>query len=185
MSSTVKRLAKSVVRATGFEVRRTGELPSHAPGIRHAEFFLAATYWPWLADNEFESVYRVIRNNTLVDIYGCYELWQLIAEAAKLPGGDLIEIGVLRGGTGALIAQQCQLTGIDNPVYLCDTFKGVVQAGSRDVAHVGGEHADINREAVIELVQALDLDRVRVLDGIFPDDTGHLLSDRPFRFCHN
>jgi O-methyltransferase len=180
----VKRLAKALFRATGLEVRRTAETPSHAPGIRHAEVFPAATYSPWLADMEFNSVYQLIRNNTLVDIYRCYELWQLIAEAAKLPGGDLIEIGVWRGGTGALIARRCQLIGIDDPVYLCDTFKGVVKASSRDVAYIGGEHADTNQQAVLGLTRALRLDQVRIIEGVFPDDTGHLLSDRSFRLCH-
>jgi O-methyltransferase len=184
ISSTVKRFAKSAVRAMGLEIRRRGELPSHAPGIRHAEVFPDATYSPWLADEEFDCVYRVIRAHTLVDIYRCYELWQLISEAAKLPCGDLIEIGVWRGGTGALIAKQCQLAGIEALVYLCDTFQGVVKASSRDVAYVGGEHADTSQAAVLELIRALQLDSVRILEGIFPDDTGHLLSGRLFRFCH-
>lgn len=173
-----------MVRATGFEVRRTRELPSHAPGIRHAEVFPAATYSPWLADTAFENVYRVIRENTLVDIYRCYELWQLIAEVAKLPGGDLIEVGVWRGGTGALIARQCQLTGIPNPVHLCDTFKGVVKAGPRDTVYLGGEHSDTSQDAVLRLLQSLNLDQVNILQGIFPDESGHRISDRQFRFCH-
>jgi len=184
ISTSVKRLAKSIVRATGLEIRRRGELPQHAPGIRHSEVFPAATYSPWLADEEFDRIYQVIRHHTLVDIYRCFELWQLVAEAAKLPCGDIIEIGVWRGGTGAMIARQCRLTGIEGPVYLCDTFKGVVKAGSRDVAYVGGEHADTNQAAVRELIRALELDRVRILEGVFPDDTSHLIGDRAFRFCH-
>ena len=89
-----------------------------------------------------------------------------------------------RGGTGALIARQCQLAGIEDQVYLCDTFKGVVKASSRDAAYVGGEHADTNQAAVLELIDALKLGRVRILEGVFPDQTGHLVNDRQFRFCH-
>jgi hypothetical protein len=40
-----------------------------------------------------------IRTSTPVDRNRCYELWQLVAQAAKLQGGALIEIGVWRGGT--------------------------------------------------------------------------------------
>jgi O-methyltransferase len=184
ISSTVRRLAKSVVRATGWEVRRTGELPSHALGIRHAEVFPAATYSPWLADEDFNRVYEVIRNHTLVDLYRCYELWQLVGETAKLASGDLIEIGVWRGGTGALIARRCQLAGIEDPVHLCDTFKGVVKSGAQDVVYVGGEHADTDRETVSELVRSLHLDHVHILQGTFPDDTGHRIASHEFRFCH-
>jgi O-methyltransferase len=184
MSSAIKRFVKSAFRATGLEVRWRGELPAHAPGIRHAEVFPVATYSPWLSDEEFDKVYQVIRQKTLVDIYRCYEIWQLVGETAKLPDGDLIEIGVWRGGTGALIARRSRLAGIANPIYLCDTFKGVVKAGLQDVTYVGGEHADTSRAAVLNLMSTLEVEQVRILDGIFPDDTGHLIGDRTLRFCH-
>ena len=73
------------------------ELAPRAPDIRHAEVFPNATYSPWLADNEFQTSYERIRGNTLVDRYRCYELWQLIAETAKLKAGGVIEVGVWRG----------------------------------------------------------------------------------------
>ena len=180
----MRQFAKTVVRATGFEVRRTKELPAHAPGIRHAEVFPAATYSPWLADEEFKDIHALIRSNTLVDIYRCYELWQLIAETAKFPDGDVIEIGVWRGGTGALIARRCKRLGIDNPVHLCDTFKGVVKAGLRDTVYSGGEHSDTSKGAVLRLIRSLNLDQVNILQGIFPEDSGYLIADRRFRFCH-
>ena len=72
MPSKVRQFAKTIVRATGFELRRTKELSTHAPGIRHAEVFPGATYSPWLADEEFKYVHALIRSNTLVDTYRCY-----------------------------------------------------------------------------------------------------------------
>jgi O-methyltransferase len=137
-----------------------------------------------LSDTEFVRTYRVIRDKTLVDVYRCYELWQLVAQTAKLPAGDLIEVGVWRGGTGALIGRQCKLAGIGNSIYLCDTFRGVVKAGTQDKAYVGGEHADTSQSTVVNLMQTLGIEHARILNGIFPDDTGHLISDRTFRFCH-
>lgn len=180
----LKRIAKSAVRAAGFELRRTAEFAPRVLNIRHAEIFPAATYCPWLADEEFKGVHAIIRSNTLVDRYRCYELWQLVAEAAKLQSGDLIEIGVWRGGTGALIAKKSQLLGIVDEVHLCDTFRGVTKAGPLDTAYTGGEHADTSKEVVLDLCSRLNLDRVRVLEGVFPEDSGHLLQDRRFRFCH-
>jgi O-methyltransferase len=184
MASVITQFVKSAVRAAGLEVRWRGEVPSHVPGIRHAEIFPAATYSPWLSDEQFNRVYEVIRGNTLVDVYRCYELWQLVAQAAKLPDGDLIEIGVWRGGTGTLIARKCQLTGVENPVYLCDTFRGVVKAGARDATYVGGEHADTDKERVLTLLRSVGIERVQILDGIFPDETGDGIRERSFRFCH-
>lgn len=180
----MKRMAKSVIRAAGYELRRRGEVPPYDPDIRHADVSPNATYSPWLADLEFQEVYERIRAFTLVDRYRCYELWQLIAEAAKLPKGDVIEVGVWRGGTGALMGRKCQLAGLDTRLYLCDTFQGVVKAGAQDGAYRGGEHADTNKAMVLDLCRCWDLDRVHILEGIFPDQTGHEVSTRDFRFCH-
>jgi hypothetical protein len=66
----------------------------------------------------------VIQRNTLVDIYRCYELWTLVEQTSKLAGG-IMEVGVWRGGTGALIARKALIAGVEDPVYLCDTFQGV------------------------------------------------------------
>ena len=40
------------------------------------------------------------------------------------------------------MARSAQLAGVSEPFYLCDTFKGVVKAGSHDTAYKGGEHAN-------------------------------------------
>ena len=138
-----------------------------------------ATYSPWLTDPEFGAIYKQIAPNTLVDIYRCYEIWQLAGEAMKLPAGDCLEVGTWRGGTGALIAQR----GDGCETFLCDTFQGVVKAGDGDPNYEGGEHADTSREMVQQLLDRTG-GRARILQGMFPEDTGHLLADRQFRFCH-
>jgi len=61
---------------------------------------------------------------------------------------------------------------------------GVVKAGSQDADYQGGEHSDTTKSGVIELCKSLGLDRVQILQGIFPDDSAHVVSDRTFRFCH-
>ena len=180
----IKRIATAALKALGCEVRRLKELPPRMPGIRHADVLPLATYSPWLGDEEFQNVYELIKHNTLVDQYRCYELWQLVAEAGKLVGGDLIEVGVWRGGTGALIASKCQMIGLQGEVYLCDTFRGVVKAGSRDAGYLGGEHADTSKAAVTGLCDRLNLKHVRILEGIFPEESGESLAERRFRFCH-
>jgi O-methyltransferase len=179
-----KAVVKNTIRALGFDLRRTAELPMRTPGIRHSEVFPLATYCPWLADKEFNHVYDAVKDNTLVDRYRCYELWQLVAEVAKLYDGDLIEVGVWRGGTGALIAKKAQLAGIRGTAYLCDTFRGVVKAGPLDPTYTGGEHDDTTKEAVLGLCRNLELDCVRILEGTFPEESGGLLADHRFCFCH-
>lgn len=142
-----------------------------------------ATYAPWNQDNNFPSAYSLINKHTLVDKYRCYELWDLVKKIRKIPG-ELIEVGVWRGGTGALIAKSAELSGIKDKVYLCDTFSGVPKASEKDEKYKGGEHDDTSKETVENLVKSLNLPNVILLQGIFPDETGVKLEDQQFRFCH-
>ena len=116
-----------------------------------------ATYAPWLADNDFIAAYEKIKNNTLVDKYRCFELWQLIGEVSKLDGA-IIEIGVWRGGSGCLIAKKAENCNIKLAVYLCDTFTGVVKSGENDTWYKGGEHSDTSIGTVENLVNELRLE---------------------------
>src|SRR3984957_12027688 len=100
-----------------------------------------ATYSPWNLDETFIAAYSQIKDATLVDKYRCFELWRLVEQCTKLEGGALIEVGVWRGGTAALIATQARNLGLRDKVYACDTFSGVVKAGDEDPDYVGGEHA--------------------------------------------
>jgi O-methyltransferase len=143
-----------------------------------------ATYSPWNTDADFREIYERIQENTLVDQLRCYELWQLVGQAAKLPAGALIEVGVWQGGTGALIAAAARRSGIKDPVYLCDTFRGVVKASSKDTHYKGGEHADTSRGIVERLLNRLNLGGIRILEGIFPDDTGGEVKSESLRFVH-
>jgi O-methyltransferase len=119
---------------------------------------------------------------TLVDKYCCWELWSLIAQTCRL-SGDCIEIGVWRGGTGCLIAQRVKNLGLNCDVFLCDTFCGVVKAGMMDDAYAGGEHADTGEESVRALANRLGVG-VKLLKGIFPEETASQVEAKKFRFCH-
>lgn len=142
------------------------------------------THAPWLLDKEFQSVYAAVRGNTLVDEWRCWELWTLVGEVSHVPG-SIIEVGVWRGGSGALLAARARALGIEDPVYLCDTWAGVVKAGDADLYYSGGEHSDTSIDTVRALVDRLQIPGVELLQGIFPDDTGpRVAADQPVRLCH-
>jgi O-methyltransferase len=142
-----------------------------------------ATYSPWNKDTQFRPTYDAVKSHTLVDQYKCYELWTLIEMLSQCEG-HLIEIGVWRGGSGALIAKRAQLACIADTVYLCDTFSGVVKASQSDTTYVGGEHSDTSEQDVSALLKDLGLSNVKILHGIFPDETGASVERLKFRFCH-
>jgi O-methyltransferase len=177
----LKAAIKAAVRLGGYRL-----VPIPHPTSEYAGGVVPekANYSPWNVAPEFLDTFSKIRANTLVDIYRCWELWTLVEQTAKLAPGDILEVGVWRGGTGALMAKRAQSVALGSSVYLCDTFQGVVKAGKQDSIYVGGEHADTARDIVEALVASLALKNVKILTGIFPDDTGHVVSDNRFRLVH-
>jgi len=146
-----------------------------------------ATYAPWNTDDEFRAVFEKVKTHSMVDLYRFWELWKLVEQSSKLPRGSLLEVGVWRGGTGSLIAKRAAACGIRETVYLCDTFRGIVKAGKHDTYHQRGEHADTSRDGVEDFVfNKMHLNNVQVLEGVFPDDTAHIIEkqESSFRLCH-
>lgn len=154
------RLMRTSGRGSVWSFGDTDDLP-------HSNVFTHATYSPWLADKDFLNIYHKIRSNTLVDIYRCYELWNLSKQAASLDG-DLLEVGVWRGGTGCLIASAVRDT--DKTVFLADTFSGVVKVSDKDPSYQGGEHADTTEKTVLDLLAVNGIKNARILKGVFPDE---------------
>jgi O-methyltransferase len=137
-----------------------------SPELLHSYLHVQATYSPWLSDKEFLCAYQIIREFTMVERERCYELWDLAKQSTKV-NGAILEVGVWRGGTGCLLAMSAPVKS----VYLADTFEGVVKAGKNDNHYFGGEHADTSIQVVSKLLALVQVDNVRLLKGIFPDET--------------
>jgi O-methyltransferase len=176
---SVRRGIQRIVRSLGYDIHRH-RVPRSG---KYDEVLPRATYAPWNVDAEFLQAYHRIQANSLVDIYRCFELWRLVEQSRKRHGA-LMEVGVWRGGTGALIALRAKLSGISDRVYLCDTFSGVVKASAKDSCYTGGEHGDADRGMVERLLHSLGLENATCLAGMFPEETAHLIQDRTLRFCH-
>jgi len=174
----MKGQIKALLRKFGYQVLR---LPGDS---LYERVMPEATYSPWNGDQDFAAVYEAIRSHTLVDKYRCWELWTLVLETAKIEGA-ILEVGVWRGGTGALMAKRAAMDGDAKPVFLCDTFTGVVKAGHQDTTYRGGEHADTSLATVVELLRSLGIGDASILQGIFPEDTASAIDPSiRFRLCH-
>ncbi len=164
-------------------VLKITRLPNGRSPFVHQLVIPHATYSPWWADAEFQIIVRQIGSATLVDIYRLYELWSLVGQVQHLKG-DILEVGVWRGGSGCLLAAKAKADGLQAQVFLCDTFAGVVKASAHDTEYTGGEHSDTSADAVTTLASRLELENVHVLKGIFPDETSEPLESHTFRLCH-
>jgi O-methyltransferase len=144
--------------------------------ILHSRVLPFATLSPWLNDADFLNLYERVKGHTLVDIYRCYELWTLAKQTIDIEG-NILEVGVWRGGTGAVMAHALANTP-EKIVFLADTFTGVVKAGDRDTNYKGGEHADTSIDLVRDLMKSLSIINFEVLQGIFPEDTQHMVEGK-------
>jgi O-methyltransferase len=176
-----------LVRQGGFSIAKGAALPFvRREAVRsgaHEMAYPISTYAPWQADPDFRRAFEAVRRNTMVDVWRCHELWAVLGELRDVPG-DILEVGVWRGGTGALMATRAAELGLTDRVYLCDTWTGVVKTGLVDIYYRDGKHDDTSRETVEQLVARMELRNVELLQGVFPDDTGDQIADRTFRICH-
>jgi O-methyltransferase len=165
MLRILKRRIKTELRKRGVELRLMPIVDQKINGLSYTRVETAAGYAPWLDEPAFVALMNSIRDSTLVDELRCWELWQLVPQCARLPG-EILEVGVWRGGTGAIIASRAP----NKIVYLADTFGGVPKAGERDPHYGGGEHSETSVEAVEELLGTLGVSNAVVLKGIFPEE---------------
>lgn len=144
-----------------------------------------ATYAPWHLDKLFLQTFREAKKNSLINFYQAWELWQLAGQFEKLEG-DILEVGVWRGSTSAIMGTKLKSLNSKKTIYACDTFEGVVKANPKyDNYYKDGEHKDTSLEFVDGLMQKnFGLQNITLLKGIFPDDTQHLVADKKFCFCH-
>ncbi len=164
-------------------------------GYCYSEVLPIANYSPWDGDEQFKLIYSTVTRPspfghwtmTQIDRYRSYELWKLVEQSSKLKEGSLIEIGTWCGGSGGLIGSIARSSGISDTFYMCDTYKGIVKVDkSQDSRMENGMLDDATYECVDFLInKVLGIENVKILEGIFPDDTSHHIpDDEKFRFCH-
>ena len=165
---------------------REFKMSGNKEGISHSQIVPYTTYSPWLDDDKFRAFYDLVKFHTIVDIYRCYELWKLVLNTEKIEG-DVLEVGVWRGGTAALISgamlASSKAAKQQSILYLADTFEGVVKASDKDTIYKGGEHSDTSESVVIQLLTDVKAQNYKLLKGIFPDEV-NLPQNTKLKFCH-
>src|ERR1700676_2714684 len=117
---------------------------------------------------------KAVQSHTLVGperIHNLYVLAQRI-EKEQIPG-DVVECGVYKGGTAAILARIATRSKLCRTVWLFDSFQGMPETTEKD-----GEQAReyigkvlASPDEVRNLLQETDADlnRVRIIPGMFHD----------------
>ena len=187
----IKKIITFIFNHTGIII---GKRPTYkgkgnftVDGLYYGYAMPLANYTPWIGDPDFMSIYQQIKNNTLVDIYRCYELWQLVNKIQSLDAeAAFLEVGVWRGGTAGIMAKRLSLLKSNATLYLADTFTGVAKAGEKDAFYKGGEHQDTSLPLVEKLLnEKCGYPSYKILKGIFPEETMQLIEENEkFGLCH-
>lgn len=181
----MKKILIKLFSKFGYQVINKSKINFTVSDFKYELITPNANYAPWLQDAEFQDTYNRIKDHTLVDIYRCYELWQLTQEVLAINDtASFLEVGVWKGGTAGIVGRKLALLNSNIPFYLADTFSGVVKASEKDEFYKGGEHADTTTEIVEKLMSETG-SNYKILTGIFPNDTAAKISaDEKFGFCH-
>ncbi len=150
---------------------------------KHSFIITESFYTPWKLDKKFQETLKQIKKNTKCDFYRLYNLWQLIDEVSHL-NGDIIEIGVWKGGSGCLIAKKIALLNLKSKIFLCDSFTGIKKTSKKDPYFKDHQVSDTSKETVIALIKKMNLKNTKVVKGIFPDDFKNSFKNKKFAFCH-
>jgi O-methyltransferase len=114
----------------------------------------------------------LIRRNTMVGparIQNLSRLAQRI-EDERIPG-DVVECGVYKGGTAAILARSATRSPLPRTVWLFDTFQGMPPATAADGSEADGWVGSlVSSPAHVENLlrrTGADLSRVRIVPGLF------------------
>jgi len=98
--------------------------------------------------------------------------------------GNVIEIGVWKGGTAAILCKALETVDQKAKVHLVDTFGGVVKSGEKDTRYKGGEHSDTSVELVNEFLGSINAKNYTVFKGIFPEEITIPVNEMKYRLYH-
>jgi Macrocin-O-methyltransferase (TylF) len=102
VNAKLGRIGYAVVRVDGSN-RAIHGAPAGEPREPYDNLHLLDIYSPWLIEPEFLRIWQKASSHTLTDITRSYELYQCVREVAMIPG-EILEVGVWRGGTGVVLA---------------------------------------------------------------------------------
>ena len=168
----------AVARNFGVEVRRTSPAPL-IPDIPERDLY-RPTYSPWLGPGDFQRYYALARDRSLVTPDSCYVLYTLLEQALGVPG-DIVECGVYKGGTAAMLAARIADKGLSRRLYLFDTFAGMPETDPHLDWHRKGDFGDTSLDVVKAHVGHDEICVFR--KGLIPETFGGLEAMR-IAFAH-
>jgi O-methyltransferase len=171
----MRKILKAVASHFGFEIRR-----NRPQRMDIADWQLyRPLYSPWFS-NEFQKYYSIAAPRTVVSPDRCYVLYILLKQALNIDA-DVVECGVYKGGTAAMIARIMAESAGSKKLYLFDTFSGMPETDKESDLPMEGDFADTSAEDVERFVNEPEIAVIK--KGLIPE-TFVGLESRRFAFAH-
>lgn len=151
VSSAALSSLKKATSLCGYDLRPILPMPT---GIPDPELY-RPLFSPWF-DKDFQPYYATAAPRTLVAPDRCYVLCTLLRQSLALDG-EVVECGVYRGGTAAMMAKIIAETNARKKLYLFDTFRGMPETDAAKDLHQEGDFSDTSLEEVQAFVAAPDI----------------------------
>lgn len=140
------KIINKIIRLTGYEIRAIKK-----SNIAPPNYLYRPLYSPWFGESGFLEHYRKSSERSLVSPDRCFILYKSLMQAQR-KDGDVIECGVYKGGTAALLASCLFAVNPQKKLYLFDTFEGMPETHLTKDVHKQGDFSDTSLEAVAEFV---------------------------------
>lgn len=152
---------KKVATLAGYDLQRRPKPPE---GVPDAELY-RPRFSPWFGQ-AFAPYFALAAPRTLVSVDRCYVLYTLLKQSLALEG-DVVECGVYRGGTAAMMARVIGESGLAKKLYLFDTFGGMPETDAARDWHQEGDFSDTSLDEVKAFVNAPGIAEFR--QGFIPE----------------
>jgi O-methyltransferase len=168
----MKTTIKNILLKLGFSLSRI-------PQGNKRDNLYRPFYCPW-EKSGFDKYFLRALPNTLVSRERCYVLERLLRHTLTIDG-DVVECGVYKGGTAALLSCILDETNTKKQLYLFDTFEGMPETDKKYDIHKKGDFSDTSLESVQQFLS--NTTRCVYKKGFMPD-TFSGLEAMAISFCH-
>ncbi|MEO5350684.1 MAG: TylF/MycF family methyltransferase [Magnetococcus sp. YQC-3] len=130
---------------------------------------------------EFEEIYKLISQITIVPKHKCKVLFDYATIASSLEG-DFFECGVYKGGTSMMLSN---IINPKNTLHLFDTFEGMPEVNTKfDNYHKKGDFSNTSLESVSKNVNSITKCPVLFYKGFIPDTFKQIPENQKISFAH-
>lgn len=128
-----------------------------------------AFYSPWYNDENFLIIFEKFKKLTMLNDQRAYSIYSAINNIKNLQG-NLIEVGMWKGGISFLMAEKLKNIESKKKVISFDTFEGVIKSSDKDTFYENGEHNDTDMSEVLKKKGEFKLNNINIYKGIFPEN---------------